>query len=318
MRVVTPESVRYTRAMKFSQLKALVAVARDGSFSEAALELSQSQSSVSEAIASLEGELGVRLLERGRFGARPTSLGERVLERAREVLSSIEAIEQDVALERGQVSGVVRIVTFRSVASQILAPLMVTLKQRFPLVQLQLEESGITRVQVTERFEEGSADVVFVTEANPALLGWVILHDPFCALFPDDGRPLPEVVTFESLREYPLVLSHDGDCGPRFEPHFREHGLALERAMRVREDETLIQMVAQGVGVGVLPRLAVEHATHIRKVPIFPSLERQISLQVRHGALRLPSVRAFLHLLAEQFPKSGLPRWNELELQHSP
>ena len=305
---------RYTRAMKFSQLRVLVAVARGGSFSEASLELNQSQSSVSEAVASLELELGVRLLERGRFGARPTVVGEKVLERAREVLSSIEGIEQDVALEKGQVSGVVRIVTFRSVASQILAPLMSTLRVRFPQVTLQLEESGITRAELTERLEERSADVVFVTEVNPAFLCWVLLNDPFCALFPADGRLLPDEVTFESLSQFPLMLSSDGDCGLRFEPHFRERGLALERVMRVREDETLIQMVAQGVGVGILPRLAAEHAHHIRKVPISPTLERQISLQVRPGALSLPSVRAFLHLLAGQFPQSGIPLWDKENL----
>jgi len=295
--------------MKFSQLKALVAVARGGSFSEASLELGQSQSSVSEAIASLEAELGVRLLERGRFGARPTALGEKVLERAREVLSSIEGIEQEVALEKGQVSGTVRIVTFRSVASQILAPLMVALKKRFPRVQLQLEETGSFYAQLSGRLEDGSADVVFVTEQNPAFLSWELLSDPFYALYSQGTDPLPESVTLESLRPLALVLSSDGDCGLRFEQHFREHGLLTEQAVRVREDDTLIQMVVQGLGVGILPRLAVEHATQIRRVPLAPPLERHIYLQVRHGALRLPSVRAFLHLLAERFPESGLPLW---------
>jgi DNA-binding transcriptional LysR family regulator len=308
----------YTRAMKFSQLKALVAVARGGSFSEASLELNQSQSSVSEAVAGLESELGVRLLERGRFGARPTALGEKVLERAREVLGSIEAIEQEVALEQGQVSGVVRVVTFRSVASQILAPLMVTLKRRFPKVQLRFEEGSSFYAQLTTRLEEGSADLVFVTEQNPAFMGWEMLNDPFYALFPEDGSSVPTSITLESLRPFSLVLSSDGDCGLRLEQHYREHGLALQGAVKVREDDTLIQMVAQGLGVGILPRLAVEHATHIRKVPIFPALERRIYVQVRHGALRLPSVRAFLHLLAEQFPQSEIPCWNELELQYSP
>ncbi len=295
--------------MKFSQLRALVAVARGGSFSEASLELNQSQSSVSEAVASLEAELGVRLLERGRFGARPTAVGERVLERAREVENALEGIRQEVEAERGQVSGVVRVVTFRSVASQILAPLMVTLKRRFPQVQLQLEETSSFFSHLAGRLENGSADVVFVTEQNPDFIGWEIMKDPFYALFPQN-EDLPRTsVTLEQLRAHPLVLSSDGDCGVRFEQHLQEHGLALGDALRVREDETLIQMVAQGLGVGILPLLAVQHATHIRKIAISSPLERSIYLQVRHGALRLPSVRAFLHLLAEQFPESGIPLW---------
>jgi len=309
--MVKAEFRAYTRAMKFSQLRALVAVARGGSFSEASLELNQSQSSVSEAIASLETELGVRLLERGRFGARPTAVGEKVLEWAREIENALEGIRQDAEAERGQVSGVVRVVTFRSVASQILAPLMVVLKRRFPRVQLQLEETGSFYAQLSGRLEDGSADVVFVTELNPTFLGWKLLTDPFYALFPPGADPLPESVTLEELRPLELVLSSDGDCGVRFEQHFRDHGLSTEQAVRVREDDTLIQMVAQGLGVGILPRLAVEHATQIRRVPLSPALERHIYLQVRQGALRLPSVRAFLHLLAEQFPDSGLPLWDQ-------
>jgi len=312
MPMVQREFWRYTRAMKFSQLKVLVAVVRGGSFSEASLELNQSQSSVSEAIASLETELGVRLLERGRFGARPTAVGEKVLERAREVLGSIEGIEQEVALERGQVSGVLRVVSFRSAASQIVAPLLSILKQRFPLVQLQLEETSSFQSRLSDRqLQEGSSDLSFGTALNSAFMGWELICDPFYALFPLEGEVLPAEVTIDFLRGRLLVLPSEIDCGVSIEKHFKELELSLEGVQRVRDDSTLIQMAAKGVGVGILPRLAVEHADYVRKVPLSPPLERHIYLQVRHGALRLPSVRVFLHLLAEFFPESGLPLWTE-------
>ena len=102
--------------MKLNQLKMLVAVAEHGSFSAAAAELGCTQSRISHAIAELEAELGVSLLARGRAGSAPTGAGQRVLEKARQMLRLEDGL-REAALAGGGLSGSVRIACFRSIGT---------------------------------------------------------------------------------------------------------------------------------------------------------------------------------------------------------
>jgi DNA-binding transcriptional LysR family regulator len=90
-----------------------VAVADFGSFGEAALQLGLTQPTVSHAIATLEDELGVVLLSRGRNGAQLTPAGEAITQQAREVLQLLEQMHQTANLHKGLQGGQVRIATFR-------------------------------------------------------------------------------------------------------------------------------------------------------------------------------------------------------------
>ncbi|NJO50380.1 MAG: LysR family transcriptional regulator, partial [Leptolyngbyaceae cyanobacterium RM2_2_4] len=84
--------------IKLSQLRALIAVADHGNFSEAALYLDVSQSAVSHAIATLESELGVVLLSRGRHGANLTPVGQQIIQYARQVMQMLEQISKEANL----------------------------------------------------------------------------------------------------------------------------------------------------------------------------------------------------------------------------
>lgn len=101
--------------MKLSQLQVLIAVAEHNSFSEAALQLEMSQSAVSNAIATLEADLGVVLFSRGRHGAHLTPVGERVVAHARQMMQLQEEIIKEANLARSLQGGQVRITSFHSV-----------------------------------------------------------------------------------------------------------------------------------------------------------------------------------------------------------
>ena len=96
---------RYFSYMEIQQLRALEAIAREGSFLAAAARLDVSQSSLSHSIATLERDLGARLLDRGRNGAKPTDAGRRVLPFARQVLASLDAIRAESDASTGLISG---------------------------------------------------------------------------------------------------------------------------------------------------------------------------------------------------------------------
>jgi DNA-binding transcriptional LysR family regulator len=126
--------------LKLSQLRALVAIADRGSFSDAALHLELSQSAVSHAIATLEDELGVSLLSRGRQGAVLTPVGELITEEARQVLRSLHSLCHQADQAKGLQTGEVRIAAFRSVATHILPEVIRQFRQQCPGVAVAIDE----------------------------------------------------------------------------------------------------------------------------------------------------------------------------------
>lgn len=144
--------------LKLSQLQILVAVADGGSFSEAALKLQMSQSTVSYAIAALETELGIVLLARGRYGANPTPVGEQIVEQARQIMQLTEAIFRQANLAKGLDGGHLRISTIRSAGTHILPDVLAEYCQRYPAIAISIREYH-DRFEVEEDLRKGRSDI---------------------------------------------------------------------------------------------------------------------------------------------------------------
>ena len=172
--------------MKLQQLRALLATLEAGSFSEAALDLLTSQSTVSYQVAELERELGVKLLERGRFGAEPTEMGLRVAAHARSVMKLTEAIQQEVSLSKGEVKGTLSVATFRSAAGKILPKAILELRREHPGLNvklLELDNEGPGSQGKRQMVREHRADIAFVESGeDDGLLAWKLMIDPYRAL----------------------------------------------------------------------------------------------------------------------------------------
>ena len=102
------------------------------------MQLEISQSAVSRAIASLESELGVPLLSRGRLGAKLTSVGERLMPHAYSMLDLREQIDYEMNLEKGLYNSRLRIASFRSAATHLLPANIARFRNRFPHVEVSL------------------------------------------------------------------------------------------------------------------------------------------------------------------------------------
>lgn len=301
----------YTWAMTLWQLKTLLAVIETGSFSAAALELDSAQSAVSYAVAELERDLGVRLLERGRFGARPTAVGVRVAAHARAMLGLSEAVRQEAALERGSVQGRVRVATFRSMASQVLPKVMARLRRSYPELEVGLLEADGDVPELERLLLEGYAEVAFSQAPFPQeALSWSLLQDPYVALLPQ-GHPLANVpVERSDLLTLPLILYDDNHrCGLNVQRYLQEAGRPLRATMHnIREDSTIFSLVAQGLGVSVVPELAFRDLPDtVARVPLAEPLVRTIGVAISPQSLKIPAVRVFLDALKAQFPESGVP-----------
>ena len=126
--------------IKLSQLRALVAIADCGNFSEAALKLYVTQSTISHAIAILEEELGITLVQRGRHGARLSPVGDRITAHARDVLGLLDTIGSEANQARGVQGGTLRIASFRSVATHVLPGAIARLHRRYPAITISVHE----------------------------------------------------------------------------------------------------------------------------------------------------------------------------------
>jgi DNA-binding transcriptional LysR family regulator len=283
--------------MNIFQLQILLAVVESGSFSTAALELEVSQSAVSRAIAALEDELGVPLVSRGRFGALPTEVGERIVVHARGILDIRRKIDYEVNLAKGLHGGRVRVASFRSVATHLLPAKIAQFSQRFPGIEVTLTEADPTGVETLLR--AGQVDIGLVPlPRSEDFETWEISRDEFVVLLPPSTRPIPDILTWQDLSSRSFILYNYAECTSAVRDHWAKWGQSLKVAFEIKEDSTIVSMVAQGLGAAILPRLAalpIPEQIAVRSLPI--PLVRCVGVAVMANQLHPPAVFAFLDVL---------------------
>ncbi|WP_431272325.1 LysR substrate-binding domain-containing protein [Dankookia sp. P2] len=244
------------------QLRYLLALADHGHFGRAATACAVTQSTLSAGIIALERQLDAGLLERG-AAKRPvfTPLGLEVVERARQALAALEAVAETAAGSRDPLSGPLRLGVIPTIGPFLLPRLMPALRAAFPRLRLWLREDQTERL--VAHLDAGRLDLLLL--ALPCTCGDAetlpIAADPFLAALPAGHRlTARERVPVGALAAERLLLLEDGHC-------LREHALdacGLPRGTLPAEEgfaatslHTLVQMVASGLGVTLVPRLAV-------------------------------------------------------------
>lgn len=286
--------------LKLSQLRALVAIADCGNFSEAALALDLSQSTISHAIATLEEELGVMLLQRGRHGARLTPVGDRITRHAREVLGLLDAIASEANQAKGLQGGQLRIASFRSCATHVLPGAMARLHRRYPAIAISLIEMDELH-ELKEALLKGDADIcVAETIEGEEFESLHIFDDHYVALLPPGFQPKEGRLSLADLRSIPLIGSSHSSCGLRIRRELSAQDELLTLAYCIRHDSSMVAMVQQGLGLAILPRLAAEPVPPDVRICALPfPIFRPIGATILKDALHTPALYAFLDALRE-------------------
>lgn len=285
--------------VKLAQLHALIAVAKHSSFSEAALELEIAQSAVSNAIAALESDLGVVLFSRGRRGAELTPAGERILVHAQQILHLQEQILKEANLVSNPQEGKVRLTSIRSVATHLLPTIIAQFQQRFPGIAVSVIEQ-FDEQSIEDDLYKGRADVGFTDDLmNPEFETWEFLQDEFVVLLPLSYKTAQFELSWEQLKAYPLIVATNGFNSDKYAyEHCARFCKSLHPAYQAKSDSTIVNMVAQGLGVAILPRLAAEPVpsnvyVHSLPIPFFRTIRMAI---VAERSLS-PHAFAFLEFL---------------------
>jgi DNA-binding transcriptional LysR family regulator len=288
------------RAPTVSQLRIFVATVETGSLTNAASELDISQSAVSHAIGELEDILGVRLLKRGRRGSLATEAGERIAVHARKALQLVDGIVQEAAYEQGKVVGTVRIASFRSAATHLLPSLITAFRREHPGVSFTVQSLEGIHMGVERAVLAGRADVGITSlPVSEELMSWEIAQDDWLALFPEDGMERPDTLTWANLKEYPFIMCNEGGA-QLIREYWTKHGAVVEETDRVDDDSVVLSMVAHGLGVSVLPTLAVEPAVPGVKLHRLPEpFVRRIGVVVSPLLFSTPAVSTFIRRLQD-------------------
>ncbi len=286
--------------IKLSQLRALVAIADTGNFSEAALALDLTQSTISHAIATLEEELGVTLLQRGRHGARLTPVGDRITTHARQVLSLLNTIGSEANQARGVQGGTLRIASFRSVATHVLPGAIARLHRRYPAISVSLHEMDELH-HLQQALTKGDVDLcVAETFDGDEFESVLIFDDDYVALLPPGFCPQGTTLTTDELRQMPII-GYSNSCGLRIRSVLGAQVQPIEIAYCIRHDSSMVAMVQQGLGIAILPRLAAEPVPpDVQVVPLPFPISRPIGATILKDGLHTPALYAFLDALREK------------------
>ncbi len=242
------------------QLRYLVALAEHHHFGRAAEECLATQSTLSAGLQELETLLGVTLVERTKRKVMLTPLGEEVVARARLVLRGAEDIADLTASAGEPLSGPLRLGVIPTIGPYLLPRVLPALRATFPALKLYLREDQSARL--VERVVGGDLDIALLAlpYAAPELESQSLGLDRFVLACPPD-HPLAgrSEINDADLVGVELLLMEEGHC-------LRDHALSACRLPRPARGEgilatsltTLVQMVANGLGVTLLPMMAVE------------------------------------------------------------
>ncbi|CAA0078916.1 Hydrogen peroxide-inducible genes activator [Zhongshania aliphaticivorans] len=283
--------------IKIRDLQYLDAVAREEHFGRAAESCFVSQPTLSGQIMKLEDQLGLTLFERHRKKVMLTPAGRELLSRARQVLRSAEAFEEAAKALADPLSGDLHIGLIPTVAPYLLPHIMTTLGATLPNINFYLHENQ-TDV-LLQQLDEGKLDVLILSWL-PTMEGMVerytLFNEPLVLASPNK-HPLAQndALTLKDLNGQWVLTLEDGHC-------LRDEALDYCFSAGAREDtrfqatslETLRYMVASGMGITLIPELAIKEGEHGLQYTHFkaPVPSREICLLVRPNYSRMQCVRA--------------------------
>ncbi|TDE85754.1 LysR family transcriptional regulator [Deinococcus sp. S9] len=306
-RSLLPPGQVHSPAPSLAQLRALIAVVDAGGFGEAAAELGVSQSSLSEAVARLEALAGRPLLRRTPTGTLPTEAGIRALAHAR---AAVQAATDALlaAQEEGSLSGTLRVASLRSTATHLLPPALAAFRARHPGVTVTVFDSEACGGGA-QAVRAGRVDVGLIVSEDATDLRLLPLPpDEYLFVAPASRGQHP--VTFAELAAQPLILPPQRDpCYQRVRGYLTARGVPLTQVMEVEQDSVTLSMVGHGLGVTVMPQLALlPLPPGLVALPLPEPLTRPLALAVLPHRAALPLLRAFSGVVLETVNRLKAPQ----------
>lgn len=254
--------------LTLKQLRYFESLAQHGHFGHAADACAISQPALSMQIRELEESLGTELFERGARQIRLTSFGEEFAGRVRDILRSVDELSDLARASQNHLVGRLRIGVIPTIAPYLLPTIIGNLARAHDGLDIHLRETQTQKL--IQELEDGRIDtaIVALPVSEPSLTEVALFKESFVLVRPgeDEGKPIPDR---DMLREMRLLLLEEGHC-------FRDQALSfcnihtgLSRELLDGSSlSTLVQMVSAGIGVTLIPEMAVPVETRSASVSI--------------------------------------------------
>jgi DNA-binding transcriptional LysR family regulator len=297
--------------LNLGRLQVLSEVVNRGSFSAAADALAYTQSAVSQAVARLEAETGTTLVVRDRRGIRPTAAGATLVRHAEAIFAQVEAAEADLAAVLGVRAGRLRVASFPSAGATLMPLAVAAFRRAHPDVALTLAEGEPE--EIGPRVRAGEFDLALLFEFpgvqsrrdRPAagLRSVPLLDDPMDVVLPA-AHPLASApaLTLADLRaEQWVQTSADSPCARHVVRSCLAAGFEPDVAFESDDYDTVQGLVAAGVGVALIPRLALTnvHPGIVVRALAPQSPTRLVTVATMSGPGVAPAARVMIALLTD-------------------
>jgi DNA-binding transcriptional LysR family regulator len=294
--------------LRLTRLNILREVVQRGSFSAAAEALDYTQSAVSQAVARLEAETGAALLVRDRRGARATVAGTTLLQHADAILAQVQAAEDDLAAVLGVRGGRLRLASFPSAGSTLIPQAVAAFRRLHPDVELSLDEGEPE--EIAPRLRAGEFDLALLFEfpgeeqRSTGLATTALIHDPMWLALPGQHQlARKHRLALIDLRDEDWVqTSAHSACARHVISVCREAGFEPRVSFQSDDYDTVQGLVAAGVGVALIPRLALSHRRPglvVRRLEPENPVRRVLAATPRAPGV-LPAAQVMLRILSQR------------------
>ena len=303
--------------MELRQLRYLVALADERSFTRAAEREHIAQPALSQQVQKLERELGVALVERTTRRVSVTEAGNLLVARARRVLTELEAARQELDRVRGVQTGQVTVGAMHTMGPVDITLVLARFHELHPQVELTVREDDSDALAAMLRID--AVDLAFLSvtervESHGLALQQILMEELVVVLpqaHPLAGREAIRMI--ELAREEFISYREGARLRELLMAAANEAGFVPRIFLESNESRRIRRLVARGLGVAILPRshaIGVGTADRLAVARVVdPSLARDITLAWRSGRRLPPAVAEFLSLTRETFPPESLPGW---------
>jgi len=290
--------------MELRQLRYALAVARHSNFTRAAGEVAIAQPALSQQIATLERDLGVRLFDRTNRRVRLTDAGRAFITRAERMVADAEALAEEMTAFAGGLRGRVVVGTNQTVSEYMLPKQLGAFHARYPGIEIALREG--VKDDVLSWLDEGSIDL-FIGDLREALIDeseFAIehLYEDEIALAVSPDHPLANcgTITFAELRDERFIMYSPGSAmTERAKTLAYEAGFTPRIAFESVDTLTVRALVAERLGIALFPRtFGNTPGPNVALVSLMPRVARRMSLVTRRTTYA-PSAKMFIDFIRE-------------------
>lgn len=272
-------------------------IAETKNFTKSGERMGYTQPGVSHVLKTMENELGFSLFTRDRQGVSLTPNAKILLPLVRNLLSVNEHLEQTINSLNGLEIGHLTIASFASISCNWLPVVIHAFRKEYPGIEIEILEGSTD--EILEWVNNSRADFGLLSKKKIGALEWMPLYDePLVAIFPKDfylnGM---DAFPIQNFSDMPFIISAlDVD----YDIHEAIQKANISPRIRVssKDDHVIISMVANGLGVSILPRLTIKNAKdQIQYLSLAPDFSRQLGIGIRSKKALSPAAQRFISLI---------------------